>query len=217
MIKKEVKQKPCRICKTKFTPFKSTDVICAAYNCRVSFALQHVQKVRKEKEREAKVAHKKLESELTDWRAKLQTKNQEISRIIDKGLKCLARDYFAKQLHGGHIFAKGGNKSMALNLHNIHRQSAQSNHFQNDDGLLREGVIREYGQEYMDFISDLRRTPSLHYANWEYQAFYEHACKIANRLKKADNTYNLEERIQLRNEINLELGIYDKEYCVFEQ
>jgi hypothetical protein len=44
---------------------------------------------------------------------------------------------------------------------------------------------------------------------------YSLSCGIANRLKKAEKEYNLEERIELRNQINLELGIYSEEYCIF--
>jgi len=50
---------------------------------------------------------------------------------------------------------------------------------------------------------------------WEYQMFYSLACGISNRLKKAEKEYSLEERIELRNRINLELGIYSEEYCIF--
>jgi len=95
---------------------------------------------------------KALKNDIVDWKPKLQMKINLIVRLIDKGLPCLARGVNAKQMHGGHIFSRGSNRTMRYNLHNIHRQSAQSNHFQNDDGLLREGLSNEYGYEYMDFI-----------------------------------------------------------------
>jgi hypothetical protein len=120
-------------------------------------------------------------------------------------------------MHGGHVFAKGGNSSMALNLHNIHRQSAQSNRFQNDDGLLREGLSNEYGENYMQFISELRRTPQLNYLNMEYMDFYKVAKSISKKLIKDGRRYNKEERIVLRNKINLLLCIYESEYCIFKK
>ena len=160
--------------------------------------------------------NKELKDSIINWRDKLQTKIQEISRLIDVGLPCLARGYHPNQIHGGHVFAKGGNKTISLNLHNIHRQSAQSNHNQNDDGLLREGLINEYGKEYMDFISELRQCPSLNYSNIEYKDFYRLACKIALQLKREGNRFELKERIDARNRINKELEIYQYEFCVFK-
>lgn len=162
-----------------------------------------------------KKQHKKDKEAFKDWSKELQVKVNLIVRLIDKGLPCLARNYQAKQSHAGHLYSRGSNQTIRFNLHNIHRQSAQSNHFQNDDGLLREGLIKEYGQEYMNFISELRRTPQLHIKNAEYHDLYKKASKICLRLQKSDNEYSLEDRIRLRNSINKELGIYDNVYCHF--
>jgi len=163
-----------------------------------------------------KLEDKKFKDENTDWREKLQSKVQEISRLIDFGQPCLARNYHPSQMHGGHVFSKGSNKTMALNIHNIHRQSAQSNHYQNEDGLLREGLINEYGKDYFEFLGSLRRIKKLKYFNYEYQEFYKVACSIANKLKKDKKKLSKIQRIEKRNEVNLKLGIYDKEYCIYE-
>ena len=69
----------------------------------------------------------------TDWGPKLQDVVNAIVRTIDKDLLCLARNKRG-QMHAGHVYARGGNATIRYNLHNIHRQSAQSNHHQNDDG-----------------------------------------------------------------------------------
>lgn len=149
-----------------------------------------------------------------DWSKKLQTEINKIVRKIDSGLPCLARNVLG-QMHAGHVYARGGNQTIRYNLHNIHRQSAQSNHFQNDDGKLREGLVSEYGQEYMDFISDLRRTPAIKYTNAEFRKLTEKAREILKRLNKDDRYYTLSERIELRNRCNVELGIYEIEFCRF--
>ena len=164
---------------------------------------------------------KRIENEkkldLIDWKPKLQVKINFIVRLIDIGLPCLARNYHPGQIHAGHIYARGGNQYIKYNLHNIHRQSAQSNGKQNDDGLLREGLVNEYGQEYMDFISELRRTPKLDYMNHEYREFTKHASSIANELKRQGRIFpTTEERIYMRNQINNQLGIYNQEYCEFK-
>lgn len=174
-------------------------------------------KGKKEYEKKAHLERKKEKESLVDWSKKLQAKFNAIIRLIDAGLPCLAKNYHANQIHAGHVYARGGNNTIRLNAHNVHRQSAQSNHFQNDDGLLREGVVREYGQEYMDFISDLRRTPSLNYMPHEYKAFFDRASEIYLNIKNNGLTFKTpEDRIKMRNYLNNELGIYDQEFCEFK-
>jgi len=219
VIEKKIKAKKCRICKEKFIPKNiSTEVICEKYDCKVTYAMQIVEKQRVAKNKEIKKKNieqkKKLKDAVTNWKSELQTEINKIVRLIDKGLLCLAKNK-GGQIHAGHIFARGGNQYIRYNLHNIHRQNAQSNHFQNDDGLLREGLAKEYGQDYMTFVGELRRTPKLQYKSYEYQNFTLHARKIVLRLTKLDKEYSLANRIELRNQINLELGIYQEEYCVF--
>ena len=119
-------------------------------------------------------------------------------------------------MHAGHVYARGGNQTIRYNLHNIHRQSAQSNHYQNDDGLLREGLVKEYGNDYMQFISNLRQTPSIHYSNKEYRELTNKARIILKNLQKLDRFYSKSERIELRSRINIELGIYQRCFCELE-
>lgn len=178
-----------------------------------SFLISNKNKV----EKELKAKEKERKMDIVDWKPKLQVKINFIVRLIDVGLPCLARGYHANQIHAGHIYARGGNQYIRYNLHNIHRQSAQSNNKQNDDGLLREGLVKEYGQKYMDFISELRQTPKLDYMNHEYREFTKHASSIANELKRQGKIFpTIEERINMRNEINNQLGIYDQKYCEFK-
>jgi len=172
-------------------------------------------KAKKQVKDKEKKADKELKDKVTNWKKKLQQKINEIVRLIDKGQLCLARQINAGQLHGGHVFSSGANKNFTYNCHNIHRQSAQSNHWQNDDALMKEGLEREYGRSYLLFVIGLKQTPVPKYSQEEYQMFYSLACGISNRLKKAEREYNLEERIELRNQINIELGIYSEEYCIF--
>ena len=170
---------------------------------------------KKKAEKQKKDELRDLKKTLEPIKSKLQRKIQLIVRLIDKGQLCLARN-IRGQMHGGHIYSRGSNSQMSFNLHNIHRQSASSNKWQNDDVLLREGVVYEYGQDYMDFISSLKQTPSSRHSDAIYREFYLTASKIALKLKSDDLIYSKEDRIRLRNEINLELGIYEDEFCVFK-
>ncbi len=70
----------------------------------------------------------------------------------------------------------------------------------------------------MDWIRELKRTPTLKFEWWEWRDLYRNALAIKKMLKKKGGTYhNPEQRIMIRNEINLALRIYDKEYCIYEK
>lgn len=174
------------------------------------------QKLVKEGEKRKREERMELKAKIIKWDKKLQSKVQEIARWIDWQQPCLARNYVPKQSHGGHLFSRAGSANIKVNLHNIFLQAAQSNHYQNDDGLMRDGCIRVFGQSYFDFITGLKSTPLQRYNNEEYREFYQKACKIANRMKKNLVKNETQDRIRLRNDVNLELGFYPEEFCVFE-
>ena len=206
----KAKKKKCKVCGKEFEQYNSLVSWCSP---QCGFKLSQ-SKLKEKRTKEWQIEKKRLKTEVTDWKGNLQMEINKIVRLIDKDLCCLARNKKG-QIHAGHVYARGGNANMRYNLHNIHRQSAQSNHFQNDDGLLREGVVNEYGQGYMDFISDLRRTPVPKYSKNEYMDMYYKARKIVLRLRKCDLKYSLNNRILLRNKINIEMGIYEEIYSVF--
>jgi hypothetical protein len=182
---------------------------------KIYYAKSFKPKVKKVILKANKLESKEKKESQINWRVKLQTNLQFIARLIDKDLPCLARKTTG-QMHGGHVFAKGGNSTMALNLHNIHRQSAYSNKHLNDDGKLREELVIEYGNDYFEFIKTIKYHKSLEHSNKDYQEIYFLSLEISNMLKKKESTYEVEERINLRSKINLTLGIYDKEYCEFK-
>ena len=149
------------------------------------------------------------------WEAKkLQPLINNIARIIDFGLPCIAREQYGK-IDGGHFKAVKGSEIIRFNLHNIHRQSAQSNrHYDGDTALFREGIIRDYGWEYLALVDQLKfiyRAGNL----WTKQDIIEavpRARAIRNRLKKEITEIQTpRQRILLRNLVNAEMGFYTKE------
>ena len=178
-------------------------------------AIKATKKVKTEQKKVINTKKRELKEKNTNWKSKLQDRVNEIVRLIDIGQPCLAREYHANQVHAGHIYSRGSTPNLKFNLHNIHRQSAQSNHFQNEDGLLREGLVKEYGKDYFDFIGNMRNCEPLKYSNEEYHDFYKKAHEIAKELKKQGRVFTKEERITKRNEINTALNIYALDICSF--
>lgn len=209
----------CKYCGEKYEPKFNSLEPCPRKECKVLFFSDNQAKIiaraKKQAEKQDKLAKKEAKATITDWGKKLQDKVQEIARLIDHEQLCLAKNKPARSFDGGHIYARGGNANMRYNLHNIYKQSSQSNHFNSDDHLMKEGLKREFGEDYYNFVTDLKRTPLLKHTNLELEQLYRNACKVANRLKKQPKKLTNLERIEYRNQINLELGIYPEEYCVY--
>lgn len=202
----QVKPKKCRNCGEKFFPNKSTQV-CCSYTCALNLARKKV----------IEEGFKELKEKVTDWGDMLQKRVQEIARLIDYQQNCLAHNRPAKKIDGGHLKSRGGNSNMKYNLHNIFAQSAQSNHFQSEDFLMHEGIKREFGVEYLEFIESIKSTPVLKLTNNDYHEIYLVANSIAKRLKNDLKKHTNTDRIRMRNEINLELSIYPEEYCIYNK
>lgn len=146
------------------------------------------------------------------YRAKVaQPIFNEIARLIDWGLPCIATGNFGK-MNGGHRISVGANRSVCLNLHNIHRQSFESNHHKSGDPDKYDiGLEKEYGIEYVKFIKSLHQTPLQKWTKSQLQEIKIKATEQLNRLKKEIDEgiqLNAEQRILKREEINQAIGIY---------
>lgn len=217
----QIKPKKCPYCKEKYTPKYLSTEPCPKYDCRLKVLEAKKAKIEKKVVSIRKKAQKEAKEALIDYQKELQQEVQKIARFIDHKCLCLARNIVPFKKDGGHVYSRGSATNISLNVHNIFLQSAASNHFQNDDGLMRDGVVRVFGVEYLEFITALKRTPITKYTNEEYKEILAKARVVSRRLAKENDQLitfrNPEQRIELRNQINIELGIYPVEYCVFKK
>ena len=144
------------------------------------------------------------------YRAKyVQPVFNKIARLIDYGQPCIVTGYYDGVMNGGHFISVGNNRTLSLNLHNIHIQSYESNGPKGGDNqLYRQGLIDTYGIEYLEKIEALRSIPALKLSKSELVHFRSIAIKIANELKSNPIIRTPEERIALRESINKKIGIY---------
>jgi hypothetical protein len=179
---------------------------------------------KKKMERSCLKAHKKVEMEekqelkqmkveimsCDEYRAKIvQPIFNEIARLIDYDQPCIATGYYTGKMNGGHYHSVGSNRTTALNLHNIHIQSEQSNSHKGGDNIkYREGLRKVYGQEYLDYVEGLKAIKPIHLSKDDLIEIASHARQIRNELKKNLVERMPEERIKLREEINQKIGIY---------
>lgn len=209
-MNKKPKPRKCKNpeCEEVFTPFYNTTQAVCSPKCAIAYA--KICQDKKEANQWCK-EKKKMKINTTNWKNNLQKEVQKIARHIDYGLLCLARNK-PGQIHGGHIFSKGGHSNMRFDLHNIHRQSAQSNKWFSDDSLLREKLQQEYGSDYFEMLKEMRNREQVKYSNEDYHSFYIKARKISNLLSKKNKDLvgprTVNDRMRLREEINKEIGIY---------
>jgi len=186
--------------------------------CR-DHAISHtVSKVRKESIKKAKTEKKENTDDLMScdkYRAKyVQPIINEIARLIDYGQPCIATGKYNGKMNGGHYHAVGSNRTLALNLHNIHIQSFESNHFKSGDNLLyKEGLIKTYGLDYFERIESLKQTKPIKLTKSELIEIKKLATQVRNNIKKEDLIIRSpENRILLREKINDFIGIYQSIY-----
>ena len=203
--------KKCKVCKGEFWPRNTLQKVCG-WECAIK-------ETERENERKRRIESRENKRMQKDWKIKndgkwskslLQNKVNQIVRLIDSDLPCLATGQRG-QIHAGHVFSRGAFPSLAFNLHNIHRQCAQSNHFQSDDIALREGVKREYGDGYYDYLESLKGF-TLHLSPPERYEAYQRACKgyklIRDDMKNFETPVNWEQRIKYRSLANDVIDLY---------
>ena len=212
MERRLTKNKVCKSCKNKFDQVRFGQV-CCGYLCGIEYGRKLDEKKRKEKEKQERkrVQKEKIDlMPLSKFYPKLQIIVNEIARLIDKGQPCIATGNYGKE-NGGHFYHTQSTPYLRFNLHNIHLQSFESNHFQSGDQQnYIEGIERVYGKQYKDYIIDELR------AQWidlRYnREMIQNAIKVArierNKLKKANLKYSTEQRIELRKSLNKKIGIY---------
>ena len=174
----------------------------------------HKEQIKKQNEERQKT---KIELMSPDkYRAEhLQPIINEIARIIDFGQSCIATGNYGK-MNGGHYVSVGANRTTALNLHNIHIQSFESNHHKSGDPIkYRLGLIERYGNDYFEYVQYIQQHKALHLTKGDMIAIALKAAFIRNELKRNEEQRSPKERIELRNQINLRLGIYDPQFCEF--
>lgn len=179
-------------------------------------------KVKKKADREERkrMSKMKIDSMSPDqYRAKyVQPIINKIARQIDYGNPCVPTGNYEGKMAGGHFTSVGANRTICMNLHNIFIQSFHSNSWKGgDDKRYRASLIRIFGQDYLEFIEGLNSHRPIKLSKQELIEIKEKAQKISLHLEKNLQVLDPEQRIELRNIINEELGIYEKEYCVYEQ
>jgi hypothetical protein len=149
------------------------------------------------------------------YRAKyLQYYINEIAKMIDKGQMCICNPNVIPS-DAGHFLSVKSSGHIACNLHNIHFQSRNSNGFKGGEDLkYYRGLISRYGLRYADYCEALRQS-KVRQTKLGYIEALGKAKEFRLILKKKDLVYTAQHRIELRNQANEFIGLYEIEFTKF--
>lgn len=152
---KEVKQKTCKACGSKFTPsFNSKQVVCSI-KCAQAHAPANHEKARKaiaqRERREIKVRKEKLKSR-GDYLREAQQAFNAFIRMRDQlaGHVCISSgrplDWNGNAVDAGHYRSVGAAPHLRFDERNVHAQSKQDNRYLSGNATdYRIGLIRRIG------------------------------------------------------------------------
>lgn len=206
----------CKHCRQKFEVKHFNRPYCYEDECNDTYYESLKKKALKRAQTQKKAFHTDSMSKDQYRAKKIQPLINQLVRIIDKGQPCIATGNYGK-MSAGHRHSVGDSRNLSLNLHNIHIQSYQSNSMKAGDHVkYRAGLIEIYSREYANFIDEtLYQCPLKLWDKSDLVELRPRLQKIVNHYKKLGKEYTPKERIELRNKLNTELGIYEEKYSVF--
>ena len=146
---RKLKQKKCRQCPAKFTPWASTQTVCSP-NCAI-----------KESQNQSEKQYRKL---LRDKKERIKTRPELLKeaqvefnkfiRLRDQGEPCISCGrHHQGQYHAGHYRTVGGNPELRFNELNCHKQcSVCNNHKSGNIVEYRINLVRKIGNDCIDWL-----------------------------------------------------------------
>ncbi|QTP32803.1 hypothetical protein B7759_01381 [Burkholderia glumae] len=158
MMRADLKPKKCTICKSVFTPIRSTERVCSV-PCAIAWADRaKAKKAVQEKRAERKDLRERLEKAKTRAQhlKEAQAAVNAYVRIRDANDPCISCDREASwggQWHASHYRSVGSNPALRFNLFNIHRACSICNAWLSGNlSEYRPRLIEKIGVEKVDFL-----------------------------------------------------------------
>ncbi len=226
----------CRDCKTKFDiPSENPFAEFCSDRCRQSFTEKAIAKARSNQERNRKKLVKEAsdrsrheikrlkEKGLThgDYENMLQKEINTIVRLIDYGANCISCNRpistvgykMTGKPQASHRHSVGSNNSIRFMLFNnfvgCYRCNVQ--YAGNPDGYDK-GLEATFGKEVAEYVKYeiVRLYPIIKLSIPELKDKIAAAKEIVKELKSVGNTYSVQDRLELRREYDVRIGIYAK-------
>lgn len=214
---KPLKDKKCKECGKLFTPNRPLQQVCSPI-CAMSMANKKVKKevvkaalVEKREWKEKKRDLKDKIKTHANWMKELEHLINHIVRIIDYGNPCISCGRNGKP-QAGHYHSVGSNAQIRFHLDNIHIQDYYCNvHLSANKTGYNEGLINTFGKEYQEYIEfDLvKMYPTLKLTIPELKEKIKICRNIIKELPEG-KVYKVNERIEIRKQLNERIGIYGR-------
>jgi len=194
----------CKSCNKSFKP-RYRESFCEDPDCReIVLNAAYEKKVAKSKIKSAKekVSPKKIGKERL-----LEVQINTLVRTIDYGQKCISCGEI-RPLQAGHNSSKGANTYLRYHLMNIWGQCAECN---GEKGGNPEGYkkgLREVGLMPEDIQLLSRKAKPLKLTDEQFQEAISNL-RMINKFIEKERVLSPYERIQVRKELNKEIGIYE--------
>lgn len=204
----------CKYCKSEYTKKKFSQPCCLKPECVSKWysednAKKKIKAQTKKRQSEEKAILKEKIKTLSDWKNDLQKEINLIVRLIDFEHGCIATGSKAGKMNAGHYHSIGSNETLRFHLENIWLQSEHSNMWKSGDTLrYQDGIISLYSKEYLDYLNSLKTIKSIKLTVEDIKEKIPIARSIVKWLRLQDRKFSTEERLSLRKEFNLKLGIY---------
>lgn len=157
---KQLKAKPCRVCKHIFQPFSSLSVVCSP---RCAIDLVEIKKQKKQR-KELKEGREKLKSK-SDHLKDAQTACNAYIRERDKDEPCISCGTTKPDIQycAGHYKTRGGHPELRFHPMNIHKQCNNycNNKLSGNIPEYRPKLIEKIGLENVEWLEGGQQSQNL--------------------------------------------------------
>ncbi len=155
IIVKQLKDKVCRVCETKFTPFRSTQVVCN-YHCANIYAKELNEKKEKKDWQKRKATLKKELLSLSDCLKLAQQVFNKYIRERDKNQLCISCQKPPLKKNAGHFYNANNHYNVRFDERNVHLQCEHCNTFLSGNLIsYRENLIKKIGITDFNNLSEI--------------------------------------------------------------
>lgn len=155
IIVKQLKDKVCRVCETKFTPFRSTQVVCN-YHCANIYAKELNEKKEKKDWQKRKATLKKELLSLSDWLKLAQQVFNKYIRERDKNQLCIScGNQINGVKHASHFLSSGGHSNVRFHEDNVWVSCYKCNVMLSGNQIeYRKRLIQKIGLERVEWLEN---------------------------------------------------------------
>lgn len=148
---KEPKLKSCKVCKIKFIPRSSTQVVCS-WQCSIA----HTSKEKEKRERKEYREKKESLKSRRDWLNEAQTVFNAFIRERDKELPCVSCNrHHQGQYHAGHYRSVAAASQLRFNEDNVHKQCQPCNTHKSGNAIeYRINLVKRIGIERVEQLEN---------------------------------------------------------------